>query len=413
MKTPQYHLGLTLKIVLTFMVLSLNVNTLLCQTKDLKKIIAIQDNLIGFDLEQAASSNETLIKNFWKFFKIIRDDEIKNNILNGNINFGFNGDQASKSQLFNGNNNSVYLLNGGLSFTRGSYPNQLRLSTDFNISAKNGKFNEEISNLNIAYDQHISSKNDDLRYESFIFMNRRSDRYLGLDQRYEMGGGIVIAKWSKKLPEKFEKEKAEFDKLASSCSDNKDSLFVCLNIMDTQINKNIKALLETQNKYSNRFRKKNAPLRYGILFGVFVEIEKMTIADSLNNNEGKRLLVTESFDATTRLRWELRPTFDIKLFKNSVDLKIRPYFKLPVPWNWTQLVDGKKEIDYRIDFPISLEIAVSDLVTLELNHTIYYDNTPPSIEQSQFSIDDDLVFLTGNKLHQLSRFKVKFSINRS
>jgi len=39
-------------------------------------------------------------------------------------------------------------------------------------------------------------------------------------------------------------------------------------------------------------------------------------------------------------------------------------------------VDGKMEIDYRIEFPILFDISLSDQFGLSLHYIYFYDNAP-------------------------------------
>ncbi|MEL6837617.1 MAG: hypothetical protein AAFP77_31700, partial [Bacteroidota bacterium] len=97
---------------------------------------------------------------------------------------------------------------------------------------------------------------------------------------------------------------------------------------------------------------------------------------------------------------------------NALSVKIRPYLKFPMPWNWTKNIGGEDVFDFRMDFPTTIEIRVNEDFSVRLNHTIFYDNTPSS------ALIDDLLDQNGepvsislNKIHQFTTFQASFQIN--
>ena len=256
---------------------------------------------------------------------------------------------------------------------------------------------------------------DPLAIESFIYLNRRNDKFIGLDQRYEMGGGFIFAFWSKKLSNSISVEKKELESAFEHFKINEDKFLLCIDrcvpLLSNSVKNNDLALLhDSKDLLINSLIKQNSPFRGGVLLGMLFEIENTSFSDSLTTDSG-RLYFKNSFKPTVRLRWQLRPTLDFKLFDNSVIFKFRPYLKLPMPWDWNQTVEGQEKFDFRFDFPMSMTIKIKDNFSIGLKHIIYYDNTPSSYLTSYLNQQNLPLYATLNRLHQISTFHVNFDIN--
>lgn len=79
-------------------------------------------------------------------------------------------------------------------------------------------------------------------------------------------------------------------------------------------------------------RKKYNRFRAALLAGMIFETEKGFAADTVSTLIGTQY-IHQSFNATQFLRWEVRPTLDLKPNDNWT-IKIRPFFKMPMPWEW-------------------------------------------------------------------------------
>ena len=80
-------------------------------------------------------------------------------------------------------------LRTSVDISRGSYPDQIRLRSSIGVTrTESGALSESLSDLHLSYDYHLR----DEHLEAFVFGKRFSDDYLGIDQRYEIGGGIVL-----------------------------------------------------------------------------------------------------------------------------------------------------------------------------------------------------------------------------
>lgn len=389
------------------------IQTSSAQSSRLSRLIQFQDKIQGIDPTNLSEHKDTVTK-FLAVFKEVRNYELGNRDLKGTVNFGFNGNQSSSSKLFNNNNNSIYNIIGGLSLSRGTYPSQLEISTQLNVSLVNGKLTENLSNINISYDRHFSDQAG-LALESYSFLNRRTDIFLGVTQRYEIGGGVIIASWSRKIhdlkvAEKIENLENKFSNIKVESGVLTSCLNDCIKLGENIKEADVELIVKSQEKIQNSIIKQNSPMRIGMLVGLFVETEKTMFSDSLLVDNSK-VFRTVDFDPTVRLRWEIRPTLDFRIMRNAVSVKIRPYFKFPMPWDWTKTIGNKDVFDFRMDFPMIVNIKVNEEFSINLSHTIFYDHTPSSTAVDGLSMmNGDPVFATLNRIHQFSLFQVAFKI---
>lgn len=75
-----------------------------------------------------------------------------------------------------------------VSVNRGNYPLEVTLRTGVELTRDENRIEESVSSIFFSVDRNITSA----RHEAYAFVNRSSDRFLGLTQRYETGGGYVF-----------------------------------------------------------------------------------------------------------------------------------------------------------------------------------------------------------------------------
>ncbi len=370
-------------------------------------LIKLQDKINKYPIDSAYlninKKEKENFEKFWDVFQKIRNKESALNKVGGEVGFGFFGNDSEDENAFT--------INGGISVSQGIFPQEFEFSTLMNIQVEDGQFKENLSDLRVTYDRFLKSKNDFL-WEGFAFINRRSDEFLGLNSRYEIGGGIIIAYWRKKLLKRERKDIKKFDTSSINLFIHKtDSTKVCYELEDCKgelvgLDANdVDNFSKAQKRIKNSIIKNKSPFRGGALIGLFYEAESISHSDSLDTNIGKRYY-EEEFDATNKLRWEIRPTLDFKL-SPYVKIKIRPYFIMPMPWEWTAEVNGKKKVDYRIDFPFSLQTNYKKM-NIGFDYIFYYDNTPKSKLLAPLSPDNNPLYLTSNDNRHFYNMRVSY-----
>ncbi|QQS31341.1 MAG: hypothetical protein IPM47_10665 [Sphingobacteriales bacterium] len=367
----------------------------------------VSDSLVGIKHQLFSLEANQLIK----YLKALEQREKR---FNGNARFGFAGDKTDIA--------SLYKINGGISVYRGYYPDKFEFTNDVGIVISNGVFTENVSNIFMTYD-HTLMVGDSLFLEDYAVMSRFSDEFLGIEQRYELGGGIILAHWSKKLTKNGKDELRQISKLRiTPPQKGTDSLTMCVDGDCLRFKRNNSASNEESQIHQSQqlakvaVRKKYNKFRAALLAGLIFETEKGFAADTISTAFGTQYFY-HSFNASQFLRWEIRPTLDLKP-NDYFTLKIRPFFKMPMPWEWysEESKNGivSKAVDYRIDLQTNLNIKLSEKMnkqaSFELQFRILYDNAPRRTFLDIPDGEGNPVFLSAQKIHQLVRlmFQVGF-----
>lgn len=300
--------------------------------------------------------------------KFYRDFEKNESVLNGKAKFGLLGNESSL--------NNISTINAGVEIDNGLYPYEFDLSANFQTNINNGKLVENISNVDISFDYHPLTNNG-LWLESFIFMSRFNNSFLGIDQRYETGGGLVFNLFSKEdLTDSGTNNEARLVNIPT-CEINGKNLIVCYADRCTPINNEykiteseIEELDKVRTKYRNHNIKKYSKLRVALLLGVYYENEKAKAENKINFN-GVDTLFSIPFDATYKLRWEIRPTIVYKP-SDIFTLKLYPYFKLPLFNKLEKVIYNDSVFDERYDAFFDIKASIGASINKNLKFEIVY-----------------------------------------
>lgn len=357
-------------------------------------------------------------------------------------------------------------LNLNSSVSKGFFPNELTFITDSSFQLEDGAVTENVTKLLLNYEYYVQPW-----IEGYVFVERFSDSYLSIQQRYEIGTGVKLETDSLALFHKggeagrFQEcgkilqEAVEFLKrkeiayytpellqpmaeaLAKSESNLSDpglkkqirdiieimrnvsvpdnpatpltgrdldlklmSLIVELKKSNPQEDRGdmiqewlddktlaladlsqVKAFLEEKlsilasskaKEAMVSWRKKNACLGLGLAFSLFSEIEKAEIKEEIM----KDVWETISLPASHRLRWVLRPSFELRPIK-SVALKGQFYFKyfLWEPNGKNRRPDLRQDHYIRLDYELPASLAWAKALTFFIAYEFHYDSVPPSI----------------------------------
>jgi hypothetical protein len=337
-------------------------------------------------------SQESPFHNYILITDTINDLNKKLNGIKPVIGFGFSGNSSES--------NDLYRLNSNISLDYGCYPSELNIMLKTETLLING-ITDKISDLFISYDNH--HKIGDKRFlESFVFVSRYSDVYLGIDEKYELGVGTLFNYWTlKNLTKEGKTNELIINRLSNYNPD--DITLKKLWIKDTYSDK-VENL-----KHANI--KKYSKLRLALLVGLFYEIEKVFFEDSISTNNGK-IHYSYKFDGTVQLNWEIRPTLEL-YFGDNINLKLKPYLKMPLPGKYLSIVEYNNtkdsRVDYFIDFPVSIGYKANGNMELSINYRFMYDNAP----QRKYLIVDNSsipVLIMPNQKHQSISLMFKFSL---
>ncbi len=396
----------------------------------------IADKFIGLSSQHVSSpKHKKEIDNFWTTVKFLREQEEDQKRLKGTATFGFNKNDSRDINKFD--------LNGGIKITRGTYPGEFQFSTDVRIEVNNGQFQENVSDMFISYDyfprRDYASIKPNKKYEyyreNFIFLNRFTDRFLGIEQRYQVGAGLIWSWWKKKMTTDGDKKKKKLYTLEFSDDFANRDWYRCVKdaCQDSELKeptkKDVQDLKNAQRRTETAILTKYSKCRLAILVGVFAETEKTMASDSLEFIDGDSTLIqffSREFDATQDLRAEVRPTFDWRISDNW-SLSFRPYIIYPLQWKFWELnksevrpenFDGIDDdnMDWRLDSRITLNINLSQeddfqnkKVGIALEYRYLYDNAPPRIYLDKLNQQDEPILLSASKEHHI--VNLKFSLD--
>jgi hypothetical protein len=378
-------------------------------------------HLIGLNPKDTVNfpdaNKRAIIEDFWTCIHELDKMDQRQRRLNGRAGFGFSGDQSGSQ--------SLYKIDGMINGSRGIYPGELTFTSSIGMVLNNGKFSENVSNIYMAYNYH-PQWGDSLSTENFIFLKRFTDAFLGVEQRYELGGGIILAKYSKNLTDRGKKLKKNLNKVEFSAENfdpdhgiwNLCSQYCARYNTDFVTEDDVKTIERVQKNGNFSLRKLFTKFRLGMLLGVFLETEKINTAFLTTSNGSVPLPV--SFDPSQRVRWEFRPTLDVRP-GDSWSFKVRPYFKMPMPWQWNQTVvgpNGAKSTleDYRIDLESSMTIGLDDFIDTQnknvdfiMMYNVYYDHAPARIFTTDTNTGVPILVSAPTRHSQFSfSFRVEF-----
>lgn len=354
--------------------------------------------------------NKKAINELQKLVDFYHDFTETERKLNGKAGFQFAGNDSSLDDLFK--------IGVSGKIDKGAYPYEMDFSMNVQTTIQNGSFQENLSDIDVSVDfhpwvPHGNEKGDDgLWLENYVFIKRFNNNFLGIEQRYEAGAGFIFNHYSKKLTKKGKINREGLNKIpktdvhAKSLSMCLDSCYIAQNLLKIDTT-DAKIITKTRDNYIRSNIKKYSRLRIAMLVGFYYELEKAIAKDSILFN-GERQLVSQSFDATNKLRWELRPTL-VWQPKDGLQFKVYPYFKLPIGQTNARIEEGdlkSSEYDFFLDWMNSIEYSLDGNLTVSLNYRLFYDNAPKRrfLEQN----DGSFVLLSGQKRHSNFGIKLEF-----
>ncbi|HEX9901858.1 MAG TPA: hypothetical protein VGB72_03240 [Acidobacteriota bacterium] len=346
-------------------------------------------------------------------------------------------------------------LNLNSSISKGFYPNEVTFITDSNFQLEDGAIKENVTKLLLNYEYFL------LHWlEGYVFVERFSDSYLSIQQRYEVGTGVKL---EAEIPFLFQKEcgEARFRQYGQTLrlaiedlierekryyqpkllegmkqalgvmKENLNDLDLIktiddiikgtpvqesdldLKLMDlivklrranakddrgdivqkwldektltlAELREGRAFLKEKESVLSSSkakeamvsWRKKNAFLGLGLAFSLFSEIEKAEIKEEIINDVWE----TISFPASHRLRWVLRPSFELRPIK-SIGLKGQFYFKsiLWEPNGKNKRSNTRQDHYLKLDYELPASVAWAKALTFFIAYEYHYDSIPPRI----------------------------------
>jgi len=302
----------------------------------------------------------------WKAWTEIRNDVQG---LKANFSAGYISDSSTDKSLDR--------LDIGAMLAMGSYPNEFHFDMASSVQLKKAKgrtdFFENVTTLRLNYNRNFFPF-----LQAYAFVERFSDSYLSIQQRYETGLGVKL-ETEFGLTSKGRERILEVKKFqhALACARNQPEK---TDAPGMEIDKQqIKDVLTA-------VRKKHAILAIGLAFTALAEYERA----ELELDDGSRTLL----DPTRRSRISIRPSLTFQPVE-GLYFKWQTYFKLPLfgPTDGVAF-DGSRRYDLRTDtftslrynLPAAPASPLKVFLTVEYNR--FTDRLPPYVAQIKTAAAD-------------------------
>jgi hypothetical protein len=296
----------------------------------------------------------------WRMWRDLLSDI---NALTFTIGAGYSGDSSPKRDL-----NKLDIT---ASVAKSGYPNDLKFDMASSIqltrSGSKTTYNENVTTLLLSYEHYLLPF-----FKGYGFVERFTDTYLSIQQRYETGIGVKTEfdiglgeTGQKKIKDILDFGKTAAKARAQNITGGED-VTSALAVDPSQIQDTVTAL-----------RKKYAFLAVGLAFTTMVEIERA----SLDLPDGTSALI----DPRRRYRYSVRPSLTLRP-SEGLSLKWQTYYKLPAIDSFRTIgFDGALHYDYRTDTFVTLRYdlpkapAWARRIALVVDYKHYFDSNPPFV----------------------------------
>jgi len=319
--------------------------------------------------------------------------------------------------------------NIGFDLRKGIYPGEFKMSGGLNFVQTENKLAETISNVAISYDRNITAPGDNpLRWEAYTFINRYSNTFIDLQQRWEAGFGMIANWYSDELLLAGEKNAKKLNQASSllETEGNQEAICQCLDEVagsDMLSQLVSKSNLDQAKKELGRVKlankKKYSKLRAGLLMGVFTEIEQyISSGDSLTLQLSEDLDTTVlnqvSYASTPLYRFVTRPFFEWQFAPGS-RLSFKPYLIWSIPYlkGQERAISASAEEqtgpDLRWDIQTSLSIKLSPVAKISVSVRYIKDYLPPGVYVDIVDITGNQILVTPQDRHLMSEFSFGYT----
>lgn len=278
---------------------------------------------------------------------------------------GFSGHEAGE--------NNLYQLGLGVGVTKEMYPGEFQFRTTTSLVIQDSKLQENVTTLNLSYEHYLAPW-----LEAYGFLERFSNTFLGLQYRYETGGGfkaeynVQPGKWenisdtSGRTFEKYRRLLTDLERLTKKKTDDGDedaaAHIAALSAQLAHLEKQEAGVMEAA-------RKDHALLTLGMAVSLFAELEKPANAVILDP--------AEALNEQEKFRIAFRPSF---VFRPSNLIALSGHFYYKYPLFKREAPDDP--LQYRTDmiFRAALNLAGDASWTksaaLIFEYRRHYDNNP-------------------------------------
>ena len=308
--------------------------------------------------------------------------------------------------------------------TKELYPSTLRFRAATKFIFTSQSVQNELTSILINYDYYLTP-----HVELYSFLERFSDSFMSIKQRYESGVGVKFELDADPLrgtrggrppvPRSARNEEAlmeawEKAELASRYFVLKDR-FLASPLIERLGDKliHVRAILESieRDRRSTELglAKKRSPFNVGLALSVFSEVEQADIdTATIDPSTGENIQIL--MDPIQLFRFTIRPSFNWKI-SDSVTLSSQLY------WKGSSIdffKDARLDLYSRLDFRVARDFLWGGPLSVALDYQFHYDWRPPAIPAVQVldyaARGIDLKFTAGEKYHHYMAIKFNVSL---
>lgn len=348
--------------------------------------------LVGVDNSVDFDRGLIEVKNYETTIKYLSNLQFSNSLIK-KLN-GYSGKSEVELNLNNNESNRQVVAGIGFNLKNGLFPGEFKMNGGLNFVQNEKSLSETISNISVSYDRHLKIDSaDPLRWETYAFISRYGNSFIGLEQRWETGTGIILNQYSKMLTENGTENEIKIDSAIANIKLNNSGICQCL-IENNEDNAIVAKLTEEPELRKSKAqlekakqinRKKYAKTRYGVLLGLLTEIESYKLkGDSIfaKRQSGVDTSIVNNvvFESTPRFRLAIRPFVEWKIY-DGFSISINSYIFLPLDVEAAKVdplnTINKEGKDIRLDIQFSAELKVSESASLVVSTRYHYDARPP------------------------------------
>lgn len=324
---------------------------------------------------------------FVNFIKHLRDFYRMEIDLNGSVGVSFNSDFNDTKEITN--------IGTAFAIDKGVFPIEADFSANFQTIFQENLVQQRISNLDLSIDYHPFKNSTVL--ENYSYANRYADSFLGINQRFEVGGGMIVNGYVFGLNAEGSKHKENLGKIDHVPAE----IIKIYNLKGDDV----KNLISAQSNFLNSNTKRYSKWRFALLTGIFYELEDSKAIFSKEQIEQYSLpdTINQLFKPFSRFNWTLRPTLEYRPNK-VLRLTANSYIKgLGLPGQIYTDITGKKINDKNLnqknillDNQINLAYKLGPKTSLVLRYRKIIDYAPRGIIAFDDTEDKNVVVLGEN-----------------
>jgi len=381
--------------------------------QDLKSRV---DNLKAFIKEKLPNVDvqNQKIKAYLNFMDVLVGKKRDINVLKATI---------SPLGLIDNARNSSMSASFDTNITKDLYPNALRFKTSTKFSFSNNSVQNEITSILFNYDYYLSDT-----LELYGFMERFTDSFMSIKQRYELGSGVKfeygldpiasfvknpnksISGEDKRVEEKvLVKFLAGYGRLRGEFLE-----FIWACVEEPDLRDQILALIEPFERdvklIKIAYKKKRSVLTVGIAFSLFSEVEQAELNTGAKDpTTSKDIIVL--LDPAQMLRLTIRPSIAWKI-SDSAELSSALYWKLPLA-RGVNLFGQDDRVDFqtKFDLQVAKDFIWGGPASLSLEYQYHFDRNPPALSADQRLKYRDMALLYFHAGKSHGYYALKFNIS--